>query len=46
MIYPRADVALRHNAGVEQETREPGEAYAGIKPDTEVGYRDGWLEGR
>ena len=36
----------RHNAGVEQETREPSEAYAGIKPDVEVAYRDGWLEGR
>ncbi|HUB03751.1 MAG TPA: cupin domain-containing protein [Solirubrobacteraceae bacterium] len=46
VIYPRADVALRHKAGVEQETREPREAYADIKPDVEVGYRDGWLEGR
>ena len=45
MIYPRADVALRHNAGVEQETPEPSKAYADIKPDVEVAYRDGWLEG-
>ncbi|HTP18048.1 MAG TPA: cupin domain-containing protein [Solirubrobacteraceae bacterium] len=46
VVYPRADVALRHDAGVEQETREPSEAYADMKPDVEVGYRDGWLEGR
>jgi uncharacterized cupin superfamily protein len=43
VVYPRADVALRHNAGVERETREPREAYADIPDDTEVPYRDGWL---
>jgi uncharacterized cupin superfamily protein len=46
VVYPRSEVALRHHAGVEQETREPKEAYADIKPDVEVPYRDGWLEGR
>jgi len=46
VVYPRSELALRHNAGVEQETREPREAYAKIGPDTPVGYRDGWLEGR
>lgn len=46
VIYPRSEVALRHNAGVEQETVEPREAYAKIPPDVEVAYRDGWLEGR
>ena len=46
VVYPRSELALRHNAGVEQETREPKEAYAEIGPDTPVGYRDGWLEGR
>jgi uncharacterized cupin superfamily protein len=46
VVYPRSELALRHNAGVEQETREPKEAYAKIGPDTPVGYRDGWLEGR
>jgi uncharacterized cupin superfamily protein len=46
VIYPRSEVALRHKAGVEQETRQPGEAYAHVKPDVEVGYHDGWLEGR
>ena len=46
VVYPRSELALRHNAGVEQETHEPKEAYAKIKPDVEVSYRDGWLEGR
>ncbi len=45
VIYPRSDVALRHGAGVERETRDPREAYANIRPDVEVEYRDGWLEG-
>ena len=46
VVYPRSDLALRHHAGVEQETREPKEAYASIRPDVEVAYRDGWLDGR
>ncbi|HUA72183.1 MAG TPA: cupin domain-containing protein [Solirubrobacteraceae bacterium] len=46
VIYPRSDLALSHSAGVEQETPEPSEAYANVKPDVEVRYRDGWLEGR
>ena len=45
VVYPRAEVALRHGAGVKRETREPREAYAGTPPDVEVGYRDGWLPG-
>ena len=46
VIYPRSDVALRHQAGVERETPEPSEAYANVQPDVGVRYRDGWLEGR
>ncbi len=46
VIYPRSELALRHGAGVERETREPREAYAHIRPDTEILCRDGWLEGR
>jgi uncharacterized cupin superfamily protein len=46
VVYPRSDLALSHRAGVEHETREPREAYAEIRPDAEVPYRDGWLEGR
>src|ERR1700760_667812 len=36
VIYPRSELALRHGAGVERETRDPREAYAEIPPDTEV----------
>ncbi|MBV8220351.1 MAG: cupin domain-containing protein [Solirubrobacterales bacterium] len=46
VVYPRSEVALRHHAGVEHETREPKEAYANTTPDVEVPYHDGWLEGR
>lgn len=46
VIYPRSELALRHRAGVEQETRSAEEAYARIRPDVDTGYRDGWLEGR
>ena len=45
VIYPRSELAIRHHAGVERETAEPREAYADIGPDTEIRYRDGWLEG-
>jgi uncharacterized cupin superfamily protein len=45
VIYPRSELALRHGAGVEQETRQPSEAYAEVPPDTEVAYREGWLPG-
>ena len=45
VIYPRSELAIRHRAGVERETAEAREAYADIGPDTEVRYRDGWLEG-
>jgi uncharacterized cupin superfamily protein len=43
VVYPRADVALRHGAGVEQETTSGAEAYASFPDDTETPYRDGWL---
>jgi uncharacterized cupin superfamily protein len=45
VVYPRLDLAVKHKAGVEQETREPGEAYAGIPDDRPVGYQSGWLPG-
>jgi uncharacterized cupin superfamily protein len=41
VVYPVSEVALRHGAGVEVETREG--AYAGLPKDEPVGYRDGWL---
>jgi len=43
VVYPRSELALRHRAGVEQETREPREAYAEVPADKAVGYRAGWL---
>jgi uncharacterized cupin superfamily protein len=43
VVYPRAEVALRHGAGVEQETTSGEEAYASFPDDTETPYRDGWL---
>src|SRR6201995_5398830 len=42
VVYPRSEVALRHGAGVETETREPREAYAEIPADDEVASRPGW----
>jgi len=32
IVYPRSELALRHGAGVEVETTEPREAYAGEPP--------------
>ena len=43
VVYPRSELALRHRAGVERETRKPDEAYADIRPDTEVPFQADWL---
>ncbi len=43
VIYPVSELAQQHRAGVERETRDPREAYAGISADVQVSYRDGWL---
>jgi uncharacterized cupin superfamily protein len=43
VVYPASEAAQRHGAGVEVETREGKEAYAGLPQDRPVGYRDGWL---
>jgi uncharacterized cupin superfamily protein len=45
VIYPDSELAKRHDAGVEQETRDPTEAYADIRADTATDYREGWLPG-
>lgn len=37
--------AIRHGAGVEQETRSPPEAYARFGPSKLTSYREGWLPG-
>jgi uncharacterized cupin superfamily protein len=45
VIYPASELAQRHRAGVPKETHDPSEAYADARPDSDVGYRDGWLPG-
>jgi uncharacterized cupin superfamily protein len=41
--YPVDEVALRHGAGVEEETTLPGEAYARFGESKLTVYREGWL---
>jgi uncharacterized cupin superfamily protein len=41
--YTVDEVALRHGAGVEEETSDPGVAYAGYAESQPARYRDGWL---
>jgi len=41
--YTVDEVALRHRAGVEQETTDPAEAYAGLPQRLPIRYRAGWL---
>ena len=43
VIYPVSELALRYGAGVEQETKDPDEAYARFRDDEDVAFRDGWL---
>ncbi|HST17684.1 MAG TPA: cupin domain-containing protein [Gaiellaceae bacterium] len=43
--YTRDEVALRHGAGVEQDTGDADEAYARFAPPVPTPYRDGWLPG-
>jgi uncharacterized cupin superfamily protein len=41
--YTVDEAALRHGAGVEKETTEQSEAYAGLPRREPARYRDGWL---
>jgi len=45
--YTVDELALRHEAGVEQETNEPDEAYAAVRARfgarEQMRYREGWL---
>jgi uncharacterized cupin superfamily protein len=41
--YTVDDVALRHGAGVEDETNDPEVAYSTVEHRKPTGYRDGWL---
>jgi uncharacterized cupin superfamily protein len=43
VVYPASEVAQRHGAGVQKETKEGKEAYADFPDDVDVAYRDGWL---
>jgi uncharacterized cupin superfamily protein len=36
IVYPRAEVGLRHGAGVEEETQEPDVAYARFAADVDT----------
>jgi uncharacterized cupin superfamily protein len=45
LLYPVADVARKHNAGVEKETTSGQEAYARYSRSTEGPYRGGALPG-
>jgi hypothetical protein len=44
--YTVDEVALRHGAGVEEETSDPGQAYARFPDTVPAPYRAGWLPGR
>jgi len=37
------EVALRHDAGVQQETTKPEEAYSRFTKRQPTAYREGWL---
>ena len=41
--YPVDEAAIRHGAGVEQETTKPEEAYARFPARERVRYREGWI---
>jgi uncharacterized cupin superfamily protein len=43
--YTVDEAALRHGVGVEEETTDPKEVYAGLPRREPTRYRDGWLPG-
>jgi uncharacterized cupin superfamily protein len=43
LVYPRSELALRHEAGVQEETRSAEEAYAPFPEAVPTRYREGWL---
>jgi uncharacterized cupin superfamily protein len=45
-VYPVDEAALRHGAGVPQETRKPEEAYSRFPRSSRTLYREGWLPDR
>jgi uncharacterized cupin superfamily protein len=46
LLYLVAAAALKHGAGVEEETKEYRQAYARFPAPTRVPYREGWLPDR
>ncbi len=44
--YTVDETALRHGVGVEQETTDAKQAYAGLARREPTRYREGWLPGR
>jgi uncharacterized cupin superfamily protein len=45
VIYPASELAQRHRAGVAEETDDPAQAYADMRPDQPVVDRERWLPG-
>jgi uncharacterized cupin superfamily protein len=43
VVYPVSELARSHNAGVEQETDDPKEAYATFPADEEAEFKEEWL---
>jgi uncharacterized cupin superfamily protein len=43
LVYPASKAALKHGAGVEQETADPAEAYSSFARWQRSQYQDGWL---
>jgi uncharacterized cupin superfamily protein len=43
LVYPVSEVARKHGVSVEEETTNPGEAYAGLGRSRRVAY-GGWLD--
>jgi hypothetical protein len=41
--YTVDEAALRHGAGVEEETDDPKQAYARFRPSEPTRYGEGWL---
>jgi len=45
VVYPVSELALRHGAGVREQTTVADEAYAGLAPDRPVAFDPRWLPG-
>ena len=43
VVYPVSKLALKHGAGVENETTDPSEAYGGFADWKRFLYQEGWL---